>query len=53
MEIKKFRFNLWERFKRKKTSKEFKIEAFKLLTEQGFSYTAAAESLGISTNILR
>lgn len=38
---------------RKKYSKEFKVEAVKLVTEQGYSYSAAAGSLGISHSMLR
>ena len=34
-------------------SREFKIEAVKLVTEQGYGVGQAAESLGISTNSLR
>src|SRR3954449_12202575 len=32
---------------------EFKVEAVKLLTEQGYSVAEAARSLGISENVLR
>jgi transposase len=32
---------------------EFKVEAVKLLTEQGYSVAEAARSLGISENLLR
>jgi len=39
--------------KRRRFSREFKIEAVKLVTEQGYSIRQAAESLGISDNLLR
>jgi len=39
--------------KRKVFSREFKIEAVKLVTEQGYGIGQAAESLGISANSLR
>ena len=38
--------------KRKKYSKEFKIEAVKLVKEQGLSYRKAAEDLGINPVML-
>ena len=39
--------------KRRVFSREFKIEAVKLVTQQGYSVSQAAESLGISANSLR
>lgn len=39
--------------KRRKYNREFKIEAVKLVTEQGYGISQAAESLGISANSLR
>ena len=39
--------------KRRVFSREFKIEAVKLVTQQGYSVSQAAESLGISGNSLR
>ncbi len=39
--------------KRRVFSREFKLEAVKLVTEQGYGVSQAAESLGISTNSLR
>ena len=39
--------------KRRVYSREFKIEAVKLVTEQDYSISQAAESLGVSGNILR
>ena len=38
--------------KRRVFSREFKIEAVKLVTEQGYGVSQAAESLGISANSL-
>jgi transposase len=38
--------------KRRKFSDEFKIEAVKLMTEQGMSTAAAARDLGVSGSIL-
>ena len=38
--------------KRRKFSDEFKIEAVKLVTEQGLSITEAARDLGISAAVL-
>ena len=38
--------------KRRKFSDEFKIEAVKLITEQGLSITEAARDLGISADVL-
>ena len=37
---------------RKRYSKEFKLEAVKLLTEQGYTYTRASEALGIAPAML-
>ena len=37
---------------RKKYSKEFKLDAIALVTEQGYTRAEAAESLGINTNML-
>ncbi len=39
--------------KRRTYANEFKIEAVKLVTEQGYSIAEAARSLGISENLLR
>jgi len=39
--------------KRRAFSREFKIEAVKLVTEQGYGVGQAAESLGISATSLR
>ena len=39
--------------KRRVFSREFKVEAVKLVTEQGYGVSRAAESLGISANSLR
>ena len=39
--------------KRRVFSREFKIEAVKLVTEQGHGVSQAAESLGIGANLLR
>ena len=39
--------------KRRVFSREFKIEAVKLVTEQGYTVSQAAESLGISGTVLR
>ncbi len=36
--------------KRRVFSREFKIEAVKLVTQQGYGVSQAAESLGISAN---
>jgi transposase len=38
---------------RKKYSNEFKAEAVKLVTDQGYSYAEAAKNLGINDNMLR
>ena len=38
---------------RRKFSREFKVEAVKLVTLQGYSFSQAAESLGIGENMLR
>ena len=38
--------------KRKKYTKEFKEEAVKLITEQGYQITEAARNLGINVNML-
>ena len=38
---------------RRTFTREFKVEAVKLLTEQGYSVAEAARSLGISENLLR
>ncbi len=37
---------------RKKYSKEFKLDAISLVTEQGYSRSEAAKSLGINANML-
>ena len=37
---------------RKKYSKEFKLDAIALVTEQGYTRAEAAQSLGINTNML-
>jgi len=39
--------------KRKKYSKQFKIDAVKLVTEQGYNASEAARSLGINAGVLR
>ena len=39
--------------KRKQYSKQFKIDAVKLVTEQGYQVSEAARSLGIHEGILR
>jgi transposase len=39
--------------KRKKYSKQFKIDAVQLITEQGYKVSEAARSLGIHEGILR
>ncbi len=39
--------------KQKKYSQEFKEEATKLVTEQGYSYSQAARDLGVSVVSLR
>ncbi len=39
--------------KRKKYSKQFKIDAVKLVTEQGYKVSEASRSLGIHEGILR
>ena len=39
--------------KRKQYSKQFKIDAVKLVTEQGYKVSEAARSLGIHEGILR
>ena len=38
---------------RKKYSKEFKLDAVSLVTEQGYNRSEAARSLGINANMLR
>lgn len=38
--------------KRKSYSREFKLEAVKLIAEQGYTYSKASESLGISPQML-
>jgi transposase len=39
--------------KKKSYSKQFKIDAVKLVTEQGYKVTEAARNLGIHPNLLR
>ena len=39
--------------KRRKHSEEFKREAVKLVTEQGYSVAEAARNLGVHVNLLR
>ena len=39
--------------KRKKYTREFKVEAVQLVTKQGYSFAEAAESLGVSANSIR
>ena len=39
--------------KRRKYTREFKVEAVKLVTKQGYSFAEAAESLGVSANSIR
>ena len=41
------------RTKRRRHSEEFKREAVRLVTEQGYSLTEAARNLGIHVNLLR
>jgi transposase len=41
------------RKKRRQYTAEFKAEAVKLVTEQGYSVREAARSLGIDSNVLR
>ena len=38
---------------RKSYSKQFKIDAVKLITEQGYKISEAAQNLGINPNVLR
>ena len=38
---------------RKKYSKEFKLDAISLVTDQGYTRIEAARSLGINVNMLR
>ena len=38
--------------KRKKYTQEFKVEAVKLITEQGYKITEAARNLGVDGNML-
>ena len=38
--------------KRKKYSREFKLEAVKLLTEQGYTYQQASEAVGVTPQML-
>ena len=38
---------------RKSYSKQFKIDAVKLITEQGYKISEAAQNLGINTYVLR
>ena len=38
---------------RRKFSREFKVEAVKLVTSQGYSFSQAAQNLGIGENMLR
>ena len=39
--------------KRRTYTREFKVEAVRLVTEEGYSLREAAESLGVSENALR
>ena len=39
--------------KRRRHSEEFKVEAVKLVTEQGYSVPEAARNLGVHANLLR
>ena len=39
--------------KRKKYTQEFKEEAVKLITEQGYQATEAARNLGVNVSVLR
>ena len=39
--------------KRRTYTREFKVEAVRLVTENGCSFREAAESLGVSTNAVR
>jgi len=39
--------------KRKIYSKQFKIDAVKLITEQGYKISEAARNLGVNDNVLR
>ena len=38
--------------KRKQYTKEFKLDAVKLVTEQGYTRAEAARNLGLNTNML-
>jgi transposase len=38
---------------RRRHSRDFKVEAVKLVVEQGYTVAEAAQSLGIHTNLLR
>jgi transposase len=38
---------------RRNYTPEFKVEAVKLVTEQGFSFAEAARSLGLNENLIR
>ena len=38
--------------KRQRYSKEFKLDAVRLVTEQGYSISAAARNLGLNANML-
>ena len=44
---------MMKRKKRRKYSREFKIEAVRLVKEEGYSFREAAESLGIAESMLR
>ena len=39
--------------KRRKYTREFKVEAVQLVTKQGYGFAEAAESLGVSANSIR
>jgi len=39
--------------KRRSFSREFKVEAVKLVTEQGYSLSGAARSLGVDVSVIR
>ena len=42
-----------EKKRRKEYSKEFKVEAVRLVTEQGYTYTEAGRNLGVHPSLLR
>ncbi len=42
-----------ERKKRREYTKEFKVEAVRLVAEQGYTYTEAGRNLGVHPSLLR